>query len=460
MPSFEPISVILVTAGSRGEKLLFRYPFCQDKYVEVTACQEEQVIGDESEKSSENKIRSLSFARKACQNYSDKTLANILTPGEKLCGKKFELRIDDVLFVGHPTLVTRPTQTQGNDAQTKAASTNIKMFNIVFALQADVDSSVCECYHELSQRISIALKHEELRCGYFSTERQTMLAIHDEVAELPEASEASPFHMILPKSTLAKALCDAFDSVSQNGTVNLEINNWVRVGFCLPHKVHNINSEMIVKPEDVQVCLAAMRPYHTVLMLVDEVSLSASLPDDCSPDLIRFVKNAKPSKSFQVLSQDTDIPLSLIFSIAAHLVYWGKARIIYRIVENNVYVVSPAASIHLKSQIAKQFAVEYPGMSLHDQLSQFSLPTPLGEQASPFWSHQEKAEQVQRVIWMLKHHLLIQLHMYIYWISGKSSENCLENGTELPLSDCDLPSPRSQMSDSEDQKRFKIMSLF
>ena len=29
--------------------------------------------------------------------------------------------------------------------------------------------------------------------------------------------------------------------------VNLKINNWVRVGFCLPHKVHNINSEIMVK---------------------------------------------------------------------------------------------------------------------------------------------------------------------------------------------------------------------
>ncbi|CAB4044278.1 nitrogen permease regulator 3 [Paramuricea clavata] len=89
-----------------------------------------------------------------------------------------------------------------------------------------------------------------------------------------------------------------------------------------------------------------MRPYHTVLLMVDEISLSALLPDDCSPDLIRFVKMATPLKSFQILSQDTDIPLSLIFSIAAHLVYWGKARIIYPLCESNVYVVSPAASIH------------------------------------------------------------------------------------------------------------------
>jgi hypothetical protein len=54
----------------------------------------------------------------ACCSYSDKTLANILTPREKLCGKKFELRIDDVLFVGHPTLVTQETQSQVYSLQT------------------------------------------------------------------------------------------------------------------------------------------------------------------------------------------------------------------------------------------------------------------------------------------------------------------------------------------------------
>ena len=55
---------------------------------------------------------SLMYICFTCCSYSDKTLANILTPGEKLCGKKFELRVDDVLFVGHPTLVRKETQNQ------------------------------------------------------------------------------------------------------------------------------------------------------------------------------------------------------------------------------------------------------------------------------------------------------------------------------------------------------------
>ena len=36
--------------------------------------------------------------------FSDSTLANILSPNSDACGTKFELKVDEVLFVGHPTL--------------------------------------------------------------------------------------------------------------------------------------------------------------------------------------------------------------------------------------------------------------------------------------------------------------------------------------------------------------------
>lgn len=39
--------------------------------------------------------------------------------------------------------------------------------------------------------------------------------------------------------------------------------------------------------------------------------------------------------------------LTQIFQIAAHLVYWGKAIIIYPLCENNVYMLSPHANICL-----------------------------------------------------------------------------------------------------------------
>ena len=37
-------------------------------------------------------------------SFSDITLANILSPQSDACGTKFELTVDEVLFVGHPML--------------------------------------------------------------------------------------------------------------------------------------------------------------------------------------------------------------------------------------------------------------------------------------------------------------------------------------------------------------------
>lgn len=37
-------------------------------------------------------------------SFSDSTLANILSPLPDACGTKFELKVDEVLFVGHPKL--------------------------------------------------------------------------------------------------------------------------------------------------------------------------------------------------------------------------------------------------------------------------------------------------------------------------------------------------------------------
>lgn len=40
------------------------------------------------------------------------------------------------------------------------------------------------CYHDLSKRLGIALRHEEYRCQFLSTEAKIMLAAHDEVVLL------------------------------------------------------------------------------------------------------------------------------------------------------------------------------------------------------------------------------------------------------------------------------------
>jgi len=181
-------------------------------------------------------------------SFSDSTLANILSPLPDACGTKFELKVDEVLFVGHPKLAYKKQdqELKRNESSSRKDVVMMKLFNVVFVLQATVEPSVVDCYHDLSKRIAIALKHEEIRCGYLSSERETMLSIQDEIAAMPEDYAESPFQNMPARSKLARDLKDVFKSLCITGSVQLKINGWVNVSFCLPHKVHNLNMGKIL----------------------------------------------------------------------------------------------------------------------------------------------------------------------------------------------------------------------
>lgn len=418
----DPVSIILVTAGSRGQNLLFRYPFSAPYHTERREKETPKNRFALAKAEENTDTRNFSGIKDGhLVGFSDSTLANILSPLPDACGTKFELKLDEVLFVGHPKLAYKKQdqELKRNESSSRKDVVMMKLFNVVFVLQATAEPSVVDCYHDLSKRIAIALKHEEIRCGYLSSERETMLSIQDEIAAMPEDCAESPFQNMPARSKLARDLKDVFESLCITGSVRLKINGWVNVSFCLPHKVHNLNmGKILIKPEAIHSALAAIRPYHTLLFLVDEAYLVASLPGDCSPAVTRLVRMASPLKSFQTLSQDTDIPLSQVFAIAAHLVYWGMATIVYSLCMSNVYVVAPNSSVSVSSPLVEEFTSRFPKMSLHNVLSEFSLPAPLSEHNNPLGLPQQQTEQVQMVVWMLQRRLLIQLHTYVFLVSS------------------------------------------
>ncbi|KAM5152053.1 GATOR1 complex protein NPRL3 isoform 2-T2 [Mantella aurantiaca] len=331
-----------------------------------------------------------------------------------MCGKKFELKIDNVRFVGHPTLLQHaPCQVSKTDPSPKREMPTMILFNVVFALRANADPSVINCLHNLSRRIAIILQHEERRCHYLTREAKLILAIQDEVSTMSEnGGPQSPFHHILPKCKLARDLKEAYDSLCTTGVVRLHINNWLEVSFCLPHKIHCVGANFI-PPEAIERSLKSIRPYHALLLLKDEKSLLNDLPLDCSPALVRIIKSATAVKNLQQLAQDADLALLQVFQLAAHLVYWGKAIIIYPLCENNVYMLSPNANVGLYSPLADQFLRQFPGYDLPSVLAKFSLPVSLAEFKNPLSPPGQEPYLIQMVIWMLQHRLLIQIHTYV-----------------------------------------------
>ncbi|KAL4659116.1 nitrogen permease regulator 3-like protein isoform X2 [Arapaima gigas] len=426
-----PISVILVSSGSRGNKLLFRYPFQRiPESASALATRQRSPYAL-------NPAGDVLEDQDGDSRFSDVILATILATKSDMCSKKFELKIDSVRFVGHPTLLQTPHTIQvvsKTDPSPKREMPTMILFNVVFALRANADPSVIGCMHNLSRRIAIALQHEERRCQYLTREAKLMLAVQDEVTATTESenSPQSPFRQILPKCKLARDLKEAYDSLCTTGVVRLHVNNWLEVSFCLPHKIHRVGGRHIA-PEALERSLKAIRPYHALLLLDSEKELLAQMPLDCSPALVRLVKTCSAVKNLQQLAQDADLALLQVFQISAHLVYWGKAIIVYPLCENNVYMLSAHANICLYSPLAEQFSVQFPGYDLPSMLAKFSLPVSLSEFRNPLEAPVQEAQLIQMVVWLLQRRLLIQLHTYVCLLVPPSQEEPSQWEEEPPL---------------------------
>ncbi|XP_056608635.1 GATOR complex protein NPRL3 isoform X3 [Triplophysa dalaica] len=438
-----PISVILVSSGSRGNKLLFRYPFqgVSESTSSATSKQRSPYVlnasGDSTEdQDGDSREQTPLTDEQLVAGFSDSILATILATKSDMCGKKFELKIDNVRFVGHPTLLQPPhnIQVSKTDPSPKREQATMILFSVVFALRANADDSVISCMHNLSRRIAIALQHEERRCQYLTREAKLMLAVQEEVTTMTDTdgTPQSPFRQILPKCKLARDLKEAYDSLCTTGVVRLHINNWLEVSFCLPHKIHRVGGKHI-PPEALERSLKAIRPYHALLLLDDEKSLLSQLPLDCSPALVRLIKTCSAVKNLQQLAQDADLALLQVFQIAAHLVYWGKAIIIYPLCENNVYMLSPHANICIYSPLAEQFALQFPGQDLPTMLAKFSLPVSLSEFRNPLDAPVHEAQLIQMVVWMLQHRQLYQLHTYVCLMVPPIEEEPGLQEEELPI---------------------------
>uniref|UniRef100_A0A3P9JKW3 GATOR complex protein NPRL3 n=1 Tax=Oryzias latipes TaxID=8090 RepID=A0A3P9JKW3_ORYLA len=424
-----PISVILVSSGSRGNKLLFRYPF--QKVAESPS----SLTAKQRNPYALNTTVDMLEDQDGDSRFSDIILATILATKSDMCGKKFELKIDNVRFVGHPTLLQHSPimQVSKTDPSPKRELPTMILFNVVFALRANADPSVISCMHNLSRRIAIALQHEEHRCQYLTREAKLMLSVQDEITTMTDnGSPKSPFRQILPKCKLARDLKVAYDSLCTTGVVRLHINNWLEVSFCLPHKIHRIGGNYF-PPEALEQSLKAIRPYHALLLLESEKALLSQLPLDCSPAMVRLIKTCSAVKNLQQLAQDADLALLQIFQIAAHLVYWGKAIIIYPLCENNVYMLSPHANICIYSSLAEEFSQQFPGNNLPCMLAKFSLPVSLAEFRNPLETPAQEAQLIQMVVWMLQHRLLIQLHTYVCLLVPPSEDEPGMKDEELPL---------------------------
>lgn len=438
-----PLNIFFVKSDSKGDRLLFRYPYTTENKDESKQKKygrhNPYAINSTEDLLQNTQSQTSNICKGQLSGFTDEMLSTLFAVKAELCNRKFELKVNDVRFVGHPTLL--PYRTNKDDTATMI------LINIVFALQASASHSVVKCYYDLSKRLGKALRHEEKRCSYLTEEMKIMLAAHDEVSVLDsemngdnddeednlrhsvssatyssengtDTTPKSAFHLILQRSSLARSMKSVFEELSSTGIVQVRINKWVLLSFCLPHKAHQIhNRGLIIEPETIDKCLQKLRPYHGILLMVNPNELLASIPLDSSSALLRLIKLYSPLKSLQTLAIEADLTLKQVSQLTGHLVYWAKATVIYPLCESNVYVVAPGANVHINSPLVEEFAKEFPGQCLLQMLSDFSLPAPLWYVSRNGCGGGGGGRLARCVAWLLRRRLLLQLHTYVQFNS-------------------------------------------
>lgn len=172
----QPLAVFLVKNGQGGDRILFRYPYSVAKAREQLQDQSNTIrngINDEAgsrlryyrlpenflNEDILNPAPTSNLTVDTIPEYPSKVLSNLFAVSSKLCGKKFELKINDVRFVGHPVSLDVKRGEQKNYA--RDISCPFTMFQVVFALRATADYSIVEVFKDLSQQIGVSIKDQE-----------------------------------------------------------------------------------------------------------------------------------------------------------------------------------------------------------------------------------------------------------------------------------------------------------
>ena len=82
----------------------------------------------------------------------------------------------------------------------------------MFALRAVGNNRIMACYHELSYRLGLILKHEGQRVGYLTQQMRSFIVAQDEVGNLLEVSLAiERSYLAMDIQNICHDLCNTGD---------------------------------------------------------------------------------------------------------------------------------------------------------------------------------------------------------------------------------------------------------
>ncbi|GMM29807.1 Npr3 protein [Martiniozyma asiatica (nom. inval.)] len=441
-------------------------------------------------------------------------IAEIGTPPKALCNTRFELTVEDMVFLGLPIRIGddgrwRPSKKmatkksastrrrsskeenynvtvdnhenisdkkmQGTSDDDEGRDNGMYQFHLMFVMNPPVveyNHRINQMFHYIISRLSLLLRYEQDKHNYVWEESQKILKMKEDLVHLPINAQ---WDQIIEKTSLGKLMYQIFNSVSKSEILNVEINGRAR-SFQIPirSEFKSLPPRHLDLPEGST--LFSISPFSEpslesqsnsetenitiaqfALILLDNTdNIIRDIRVENNSIFASFIRMIKPSESLSRLSILSGLDIQEVTLFANHLVYWRRAKVILPLSSRNIYVISPLAPIKNICKDTSIFNKDFPALpSITTFLSMISSisnakPKPISV-IIPSKDHREV--YLDALSWLLKRGYIIQLCTFIYLKISKDIKIQVEEEIEMEVKKAQKTNYRARdRMESEDEE--------
>ncbi|KAF7560989.1 hypothetical protein G7046_g3166 [Stylonectria norvegica] len=241
---------------------------------------------------------------------------------------------------------------------------SMTMFNLVFILNPkknEVKELVDLLYDNIVKKLSKAFKYSQQHSEFVWKESKRILVLKEKARE--ERKKMSVlWREILQSSSLAAAVHDIYEAVSQNKIASLHLDTAAgsltpSVQIPVPFYVDDLptgedksqrglwlttantfmNQDALEEP-------GFLDRNFALLLTDDEKKIVSELqadPDPTTSSMVEFVRLSKPTMSFYQVGQSNILTLGQVRKYAQHFIFWRRAIAIPPLHARDLYILSP-----------------------------------------------------------------------------------------------------------------------
>ncbi|EDN03586.1 predicted protein [Histoplasma mississippiense (nom. inval.)] len=168
--------------------------------------------------------------------------------------------------------------------------------------------------------------------------------------------------------------------------------------------------------------------------------------------LAHYIRVSKPTKSFAQISALSGIPLSDIQVLASHLVYWRRARAVPPLSQRDTYIVSPNADMSKLAQAAEVYEAAFPTLpSLPKMLHALSdTPKPYSR-LIPSRDHKDTYYAI--LAWLLRGGWVTQLRTFGWVRVDPEIKRAVDEALEREKKEKEIEERRSGASPTKEDSK-------